>query len=298
MIGVLGAGVVAMSLASVEFHERIDPPPVRARASTRFTEAVEAFEAKDYATAAEAFAGANALVSHPNTMINLALALEQLGDLTGAWWVLTEASQRFSDEPRALKLANKELKNLATRTFMLRLQAAPDTLVCIDGVRIPEAAPGEYKMALPPGPHAIRVGPVELAVIGEAGAERVLGFERLEELLVPIERRYVAAMAASAASLAGLSAGLAIGAVATNASERTRAGLGYSAAILGAAATSTALALAVRARNPARQRRVSRESRELDPCVPFVDPELAGQRTGLQPAAGKSAEPSLDSPAP
>jgi hypothetical protein len=298
MTGVLGAVVVAMSLASAGNHAVQAPPPVRERASARFSEAVEAFEAKDYATAAEAFAGANALVSHPNTMINLALSLEQLGDLTGAWWVLTQASERFREEPRALKLAKKELQSLAARTFMLRLQAAPSTLVCIDGVRIPESAPGKYQMALPPGPHAIRVGQVELAVTGEAGAERMLGFERLEELLVPIERKYVAAMATSAGSLAALSAGLAIGAAATRASQRTRAGLGYSAAILGAAATGTAIALAVRARNPARKRRSAPESRASDPCMPFVDPERAGRRTGLQPNAGNSAEPPADTPAP
>ena len=297
MTVMFGAVVVALSLASAGLDPPQVSPPVREQASARFTAAVEAFAVKDYSQAAEDFAEANALASHPNTMINLALALEQLGDLSGAWWVLTRATRQFSDEPRSLKLANKELRSLASRTFLIHLQAPSSARVCVDGVRIPQDPAGDYRMALPPGAHTVRVGDVRLGVDGEAGTERVLGFERIEELLVPLERRAVTAMAASTAGLAALSTGLALGAVAAHGSPRTRAGLGYSAAAVGVAATGTAIALAVRARNPERRAQRASERREVEPCAPFIDPELAGQPTGLQPKPGPSTDAASSGPA-
>jgi len=284
------AGVLAILLAASGGDAPEASSQIRERASIQFTSGVDAFAAKNYQEAAQAFAGANALVSHPNTMINLALALEQLGDLSGAWWVLTRATERFSDEPGALKLAAKELRSLASRTFLVRLQAPTSARVCIDGIRIPEESPGIYRVALPPGEHSIQVGDVQLGVIGEAGTERVLGFERIQELLAPLERRYVTAMAGATGGLVALSTGLALGAFATPASSAARTRLGYSAVAVGAAATGTAIALAVRTHNPERRRRRARKRDEVDTCAAFIDPEVAGSPTGLEARHALSVE--------
>ncbi|MGB1700929.1 MAG: hypothetical protein ACPHRO_13305, partial [Nannocystaceae bacterium] len=148
-----------------------------------------------------------------------------------------------------------------------------------------------FRVALPPGAHTVRVGDVQVTLTGEAGTERVLGFERIEDFLIPPQRRHVTNMAATTGGLAALSAGLGLGALAAGDAKPSRLALGYSAAAVGLAATGTAIALAIRTRNPERRAGRQTPEAEADSCAPFIDPEAAGAPTGLQRKQGPSIEP-------
>lgn len=130
----------------------------RATARALALEAHTALQNKDYATAAERFARADALVHAPTLVVDWARALQGLGRFVEAHekyeLVLREGVPSTAPKSwlRALEDAKKELDLLRPRLAWITvvLKDPPDAAVRIDGVVVPPAAVG-VKRAADPG---------------------------------------------------------------------------------------------------------------------------------------------------
>jgi hypothetical protein len=130
----------------------------RATARALALEAHTALQKKDYATAAERFARADALVHAPTLVVDWARALQGLGRFVEAHekyeLVLREGVDSSAPKSwlRALEDAKKELDLLRPRLAWVTvvLKDPPDAAVRIDGVAVPPAAVG-VKRAADPG---------------------------------------------------------------------------------------------------------------------------------------------------
>ncbi len=130
----------------------------RATARVLALEAHSALQNKDYATAAERFGRADALVHAPTLVVDWARALQGLGRFVEAHekyeLVLREGVNSSSPKSwlRALEDAKKELDLLKPRLAWVTviLKDPPDGAVRIDGVVVPPAAVG-VKRAADPG---------------------------------------------------------------------------------------------------------------------------------------------------
>lgn len=130
----------------------------RATARALALEAHTALQNKDYASAAERFARADALVHAPTLVVDWARALQGLGRFVEAHekyeLVLREGVPSTAPKSwlRALEDAKKELDLLKPRLAWITvvLKDPPDAAVRIDGVVVPPAAVG-VKRAADPG---------------------------------------------------------------------------------------------------------------------------------------------------
>ena len=259
------------------------PPDTRA-ASEAFARGVEAFSAGDFSSSAGHFAEANAILSHPSTLVNLAISLEELGDVSGGWWVLSDSA--IFDVQASTEALDAARAALEARLFVLEFETGEDAVVCVDDVAIPATLPGRYRIGLRPGPHTVRIDGLEVSVAGDAGTSRVYGFEHAEALMLPNQRESTVWLAGTAGGLAALSGGLALGAHGARRRDALRGALSVGAAISAAAASGIAIAIAARAgRSPEAQRRAERRRRRdaeaARPCVPFQDPRDEGRPSGL-----------------
>jgi len=167
-----------------------EPSPAdRATARALAGEGYQALQDKDYATAADRFSRADALVHAPTLMIDWARALVGLGKLV-------EAQERYEQivregvEPkaprswqRAFADAGTELNQLKPRLAWLTISVsgATDPIVSIDGVQVPAAAIG-VRRAMNPGSPEVRVeakgflSQTKTVTLSE-GAEEAVAFE-------------------------------------------------------------------------------------------------------------------------
>ena len=155
----LGIGLLWVSMGCAE-------PSAADRATARSLagEGYQALQSKDYATAADRFSRADALVHAPTLMIDWARSLVGLGKLV-------EAQERYEQivregvEPKAPKSWQRALADAGTELAQLKPRLAwitisvsggEDAHVTIDGVPVPPAAIG-VRRAVNPGPLQVRV---------------------------------------------------------------------------------------------------------------------------------------------
>lgn len=156
----------------------------RATARALAVEGQHAYDKQDYATAAERFARADALVHAPTLLLALARAEVGLGKLVSA----QEAYNRILREgvapgsppvfTKALEDARKEVDRLAPRvpSITIVVKGSKAAAVTIDGARVPAAALG-VKRPVDPGKHKVRataegMAPAEVELtIGEGKHE-------------------------------------------------------------------------------------------------------------------------------
>lgn len=136
----------------------------RATARSLAGEGYQALQDKDYATAADRFSRADALVHAPTLMIDWARSLVGLGKLVEAQeryeQILREGVDPKSPKSwlRALNDAGAELAELKPRLAWLTVSVsgADDARPTIDGVAVPPAAIG-VRRAVNPGTRVVRV---------------------------------------------------------------------------------------------------------------------------------------------
>jgi hypothetical protein len=148
---------------SVGLAQPIDADRTTARMLAQ--EGHEALERNDFATAADRFARANALVHAPTLMLGLAQAEVGLGKLVSALetynQILRQGLPPNAPEPFILAVdeARKDFAALAPRipSVIIQIQGggAAAVKVTIDGTDVPAAALG-VKRAVDPGKHAVR----------------------------------------------------------------------------------------------------------------------------------------------
>jgi len=156
----------------------------RATARSLAGEGYQALQNKDYATAADRFSRADALVHAPTLMIDWARSLVGLGKLV-------EAQERYEQilregvEPKAPKSWQRALADAGTELNQLKprlawvtisVSGADDPHVTIDGVDVPSAAIG-VRRAVNPGSLQVRVqangfiGQTKTLALKEGGEE-------------------------------------------------------------------------------------------------------------------------------
>jgi hypothetical protein len=122
-----------------------------------------ALSKKDYATAADRFSRADALVHAPTLLLGLARAETGLGKLTTAQAtysrILREGARRGSPAVfvQAVAAARQEIKRLEARlpSVVITIKGPSAPTVTLDGASIPAAALGD-KRPVDPGTHVIR----------------------------------------------------------------------------------------------------------------------------------------------
>ncbi|MET0793532.1 MAG: hypothetical protein ABW061_18570 [Polyangiaceae bacterium] len=141
-----------------------EPSPAdRATARSLAGEGYQALQDKDYATAADRFGRADALIHAPTLMIDWARSLVGLGKLVEAQERYEQIVREGVDAKapkswqRALNDANKELADLKPRLawVTINVASANDAHVTIDGAPVPPAAIG-VRRAVNPGPRLVR----------------------------------------------------------------------------------------------------------------------------------------------
>lgn len=146
------------------------------QAQARFLRGKEYIDAKDYEAALREFDASRAIVASPNARLFRARCLRELGRIVeaynefGATWVdaeeLSKLDPRYS---RAAESAAAERKALEASLAFVRLSvlnAAPDTVVSVNGEQLRRSAWGE--------PVPSKPGPVQLQVTtpGQGSAEQ------------------------------------------------------------------------------------------------------------------------------
>lgn len=191
-IALAGALATSQALAGGPSPSAAD----RATARALSAEGHKAMEAKDYATAANRFARADALVHAPTLMLNLARAQAALGKLVAA----NESYARIiredlpSDSPKvwfeAKETAAREAPLLAPRMCWVTVtvggaKGQEDYLkVTLDGVDVPAAAIGA-KRPVDPGRHVAVATVTGGDKVGRAEATVTLGEGKA--LIVPLK---------------------------------------------------------------------------------------------------------------
>lgn len=171
----------------------------RATARALALEGHDALQKKDYATAADRFARADALVHAPTLVVDWARALQGQGRLVAAHekyeLVLREGVPDSAPKSwlRALEDARKELDALKPRLAWVTviLKQPPDASVQIDGVLVPPAAVGVRRAADPGFPEVTVSAPgyesYKQTVTVGPGEEKLLevSLRKLPEVAAP-----------------------------------------------------------------------------------------------------------------
>lgn len=190
------------------------PEPTQADDKQRAAAAFEAgeahFAAAEYEAAARSFAEANALISHPDTLYNLALSHELAGNRPAAWTAYRQALEADPSSPRDM---SQRLAKLTRKVGVIELHSEA-TAACVDGVAM---APHQdhVELAVEPGSHELYVDGTTLQVDVTAGSTRALYLDRAELLAAPEDprgRRTVGALSGLAAGTAILATGLGVAA--------------------------------------------------------------------------------------
>ncbi|MEP7126451.1 MAG: hypothetical protein ABJE95_36305 [Byssovorax sp.] len=181
--------LAALTVATFLVPSRAEADPSdadRVAARALAADAHHAVDAKDYATAAERFARADALVHAPTLMLGLARARVELGQLVAARDVYAQILQEDlpATSPKsffeAVELARTELAALAPRMawVTLTVSGTANAKVVLDGIALPSDAIG-VRRAVDPGKHVVTAtgaegGRAEATVtVGEGKTEAV-----------------------------------------------------------------------------------------------------------------------------
>jgi len=185
----LGFLTILLSGLLLAGHAVADPSEAdRATARALAGEGYQALQAKDYATAADRFGRADALVHAPTLMTDWARALVGLGKFV-------EAQERYEQviregvEPKAPKSWQRALSDAGTELTALKprlawvtinVSGSNDARVTIDGAPVPAAALG-VRRAVDPGSRSVRVAakgylPKKRTVDLAEGAEQQVDF--------------------------------------------------------------------------------------------------------------------------
>jgi len=211
--------------------------PERARAAELFAAGELAFDAGDFAAAAEAFARAESIASHPDTLYNLGLALAQDGQVLAAW----EIFERLDSAD-----ARHQSELLRRRLSFVSVLVENGETVCLDGQPMLSTEP----TVTIPGSHDLKT----------ARFSRTLSLQPGQSYTIDL-RYYAPPVPAPAPSIApwlGISIGasaasLGLGVAASQVrSETTSVGLTVGAAtVAGLAVASGVVALVAYRRKPA-----------------------------------------------
>ena len=139
---------------SADAVEVEDEAERKARAAALDREARQAFEAGDFARAAELFAEANATLPHPATRYNEAVARERAGQLARAANLLDQVLGELSPSDPRHGDASRRLKALASKLGRLSLTTSEPATASIAFVR-ERAAP--FVVYLEPGKYPLHL---------------------------------------------------------------------------------------------------------------------------------------------
>lgn len=218
--------------------------PERIEAAERFAEGEVAFEQGNYEAAAEAFARAQALSPHPDTLYNLGLAQFHAGHLLEAWNVFDELL-RAEASGLTHADARRQTELLRRRLAFVSIPAATTMPICFDGTRL---GPDEERPTLP-GNHRVATPKMIHSVSLQAGRVYVLDV-RYFESAPPPPAPHVLPWIAVAAGSAFTSLGLGIAAARVQ-DDTPQRGLAVGAASLaGLAMASSVVAIVVHKRKP------------------------------------------------
>lgn len=154
-----------LALALVQSPAAADVSDVdRATARTLTLEGYEALDRKDYATAADRFARADALYHVPTVALGLAHAQVGLGKLVGALATYSRIVREGvpPNAPpafvKAVEDSRREIEALMQRipSVIIVVRGASEPKVMLDGVEVPAAALG-VKRPVDPGTHVVHV---------------------------------------------------------------------------------------------------------------------------------------------
>jgi hypothetical protein len=147
-----------------------NPPSEDARKA--FVAGRAAFARGEYRRAAEYFALAQRVFPHPNTMYNLALALEASGQAREAWWNYM-AVAREAANPADRDDARIRADHLLDRLALVRFHATSTQQVCLAGhAPVPDpSTPGWFSAVVEPGEHALTIGDVRRNILLRGATE-------------------------------------------------------------------------------------------------------------------------------
>lgn len=230
--------------------------PERIEAAEKFATGEIAFERGDYASASDAFARAQALSPHPDTLYNLGLALFHAGRLLEAWNVFDELLRAEASEFTHAD-ARRQAELLRRRLAFVSIPAATTMPICFDGTRL---GPDEERPTLP-GHHRVATPRMIHSVSLQAGRTYVLDLRYFEAAPTPAVPP-IAPWIGIAAGASLTSLGLSIGAARAE-DDTPQRGLAIGAASLaGLAVASSVVALVVHTRKP----KVAPPRPALAPC--------------------------------
>jgi hypothetical protein len=198
---------LAAALVIIAPAARAEPSAAdRATARTLAQQGQDALDAKDWSTAADRFARADALVHAPTLM--LALARAEVG--LGRWVAALEHLNRIEREgvpagappswSKALQEAKQDLSALEPRVpaavITVRGRGAPRANVTVDGAAVPAAALGVAR-PVDPGKHTIRA-----EAEGFDPAEVTLTFteKKVEQVVLQVDQQQAVVPAAATES--------------------------------------------------------------------------------------------------
>ncbi|TPV93107.1 MAG: hypothetical protein B7733_22295 [Myxococcales bacterium FL481] len=210
------ASAVAFALATRLAVAPVTPAPARDEAAAAFRLGIEAFEARDFAVAAQHFERAQGLAPHPATLYNLALALEQAGEILAAWQAYLDVERTGLTEADREE-AGRDRRRLENRLAVLELYAEPHARLCLDGSPIPQTGEGRFRTATGEGDHDLVLDQHAMPITLLRGHTRVLHLQDLEQFWGPGAKqpsRQTLAIHAAATSAGVLSLGLASAALA------------------------------------------------------------------------------------
>ncbi|MEX1367108.1 MAG: tetratricopeptide repeat protein [Nannocystaceae bacterium] len=227
---------------------RPDIPPQQrlAEAGKAFNLGVEAFKEERYEDALLLFSQAQRLAPHPDTLYNLGLTQQLVGEHLQAWRSFEQLLAQTDDETEREELLAMQGQSRA-HVVKLRVRLEPPQEVCFDGRPMPEqdgvqavlTTPGEHRLDFDRGMRVLQL---------EGGETRMLELSVPPPLPPPPPRRRLRALSGLAIAGAGAAAGLGLGAGLVG-DERLQLGLGAGAAAMGTMAlTTTIVALVVHRR--------------------------------------------------
>ena len=255
-VGAAPAKRLALSPRTVVTTPAFIAPPDTDRAEALFAEGEAAYEAGDFATAADRFAAAQDIAPHPATLYNLGMAQHRSGEVLAAHATFTalESIANTPDErAEAIAARRRVRRELSKVVVMVR----PDVTVCLDQDALPADPDGDRRGRLIlPGSHTLRAYGKRTEIELEPGETQTLW---LDGWAADLPRRRPPLGPASTGLLAGSIAAAAValgtGAVAaTSNDELTSQRMAITAAAAGGVALTTTTAavilIVLRARQP------------------------------------------------
>ena len=218
-----------------------------AEAGRAFSEGVQAYKDGRYADALDRFSRAQALAPHPDTLFNLGLAQQRVGEHVAAWRSFEALLEQAKDEQEREDIL---LAQAASRPHVawVSVRSEPAGLVCFDGRPMPINGEGRHALLTTPGEHRLDVGRQRRTIALEGGESRTVELVMGPPVAPPPPRQRLRALAGLSLAGTGAAVGLGLGTAFVD-DSRVRLGLAGGVAAAGTLAiTSTVVALVVHRR--------------------------------------------------